>query len=154
MLPSHPPPVRAHHIADVGHRLAAELRRPRHAPARHDKLALAVGPAPHDRRELIGKDRWKQRQIARPIMLHSEEIADGGLALGQTVKVAHLAPISSGTARAQSERRGSKMSPPFSPRPKTAPPQSLTQKSPSQSKLGLGAPRPLPAGSNVAPYIW
>ncbi len=31
------PPVRAHHIADVGDRLAAELRRPRHAPARCDK---------------------------------------------------------------------------------------------------------------------
>ncbi len=63
------------------------------------KLALAVGPKPHDRRKLIRKDRWKKRQVARPIVLHAEEIADGGLALGQTVQVAHVAPIMPGGRR-------------------------------------------------------
>ena len=37
-------PVRASDVADVRDRRAAELRRSGHAPARHDKLALAVRP--------------------------------------------------------------------------------------------------------------
>jgi hypothetical protein len=38
------PRLRARDVADVGDRLTAKLRRPRHAPARHDKLALAIQP--------------------------------------------------------------------------------------------------------------
>ena len=71
-------------------RLAAKLRRSRHAPARHDKLAFAVGPDANDRRELIGEDTWKQRQIAGAIVPRAKPDADGRLAFGQGVEVAHV----------------------------------------------------------------
>jgi hypothetical protein len=50
------PPVRRRGVADVGNRRAAELRRARHAPARHGQFTL-VGVGAHDRRHMVGKDR-------------------------------------------------------------------------------------------------
>jgi hypothetical protein len=82
-------PVRAADVADVGDRLATELRRPGHAPTSHSKLTLAVRPVADDRRHLVGEDPRKQRQVARPIALRAKPIADSGLAFGQAVEVAH-----------------------------------------------------------------
>ena len=82
-------PVRASDVADIRDRRAAELRRPRHAPAGHNKLALAVRPVANDRRHLVGKDPRKQRQVASAIMRRAKPIADRGLSFGQTVEVAH-----------------------------------------------------------------
>ena len=76
-------------VADVGHRLASELRRTGHSPARHDKLALAVSSGTHDWRKLVRIDGREERKIARAIMLRGEEVADGRLPLGQAVEVAH-----------------------------------------------------------------
>jgi hypothetical protein len=80
---------RALQIADVRDRRAAVLRRPGHAPARHDKLALAVAARAHDRSHLVGEDSGEQRQVARAILAGAEPIADRRLALGKAVKVAH-----------------------------------------------------------------
>jgi hypothetical protein len=49
--------MRALRVADVGHGLAAILWRSRHAPARHDKLALAIDASANDRGHLVGNDR-------------------------------------------------------------------------------------------------
>src|ERR1700722_12574980 len=49
-------PVRAADIANVGDRRAAKLRRTRHAPTRHNKLAPAVGSVTNDRSHLVGED--------------------------------------------------------------------------------------------------
>ena len=49
-------PMRARDVADVGHRLAAKLQWPRHAPARHNQFALTLHAVAHDRRKLVGKD--------------------------------------------------------------------------------------------------
>jgi len=70
------------HVADVGDGRAAILRRPRHAPARHDELALAVFAGANDRRELIGEDSGEERKVAGLVMSDSEEIAGSGLCSG------------------------------------------------------------------------
>jgi hypothetical protein len=49
-------PMGAADIANVGDRCAAELRRTRHPPPRHNKLALAVCSIANDRSHLVGKD--------------------------------------------------------------------------------------------------
>src|ERR1700733_7490707 len=49
-------PMRAADIANVGDRRAAKLRRTRHAPARHNKLTLAVGSIANDRSHLVRED--------------------------------------------------------------------------------------------------
>src|ERR1700691_2172470 len=82
--------MRALQVADVRDRLGAKLKRCRHAPARHDELASAICPDANDRRELIGKDTRKQRQIAGAIVPRAKPIADGRLAFGQGVEVAHV----------------------------------------------------------------
>ena len=74
--------MRAFHVADIGYWLPAVLRRPWHAPARHDEHALAVGAGADDLGHLIREDRRQRRQIAGAIMLHAEKVADGRLALG------------------------------------------------------------------------
>ncbi len=76
-------------VPDVRHRLAAELRRSRHAPARHDKFALAIGGDANDRSHLIREDCRQRRQVARAIVLHAEEVAYGRLAFGDATEVAH-----------------------------------------------------------------
>jgi hypothetical protein len=43
-------PVRARDVADVGDRLAAKLRRARHAPSRNDEFALTMHAVAHNRR--------------------------------------------------------------------------------------------------------
>jgi phosphatidylserine/phosphatidylglycerophosphate/cardiolipin synthase-like enzyme len=73
----------------------AILRRPRHAPARHDKLPLAVLADANNRRELVGEDRRKQREVSRAVMPRAKPIADGGLTLGETVEIAHAAGLCS-----------------------------------------------------------
>ena len=77
-LPEPSPPVRALHVADVRDRLAAELRRPGHAPSGHDELALAVCADADDRRHLVGEDRRQRRQVASAIVLAAKRsrIAD------------------------------------------------------------------------------
>ena len=50
-----PSPMWAPDVADVRDRRAAELRRTRHSPARHDKLAFAVRANADERRHLVGK---------------------------------------------------------------------------------------------------
>src|SRR5208282_2388007 len=87
--------MRASDVANVRHRLTAELRRARHPPASHDELALAVRPASDDRSHLVGGDPWKQRQVARAIVRRAEPVADRGLALCQTVEVAHCRKVCS-----------------------------------------------------------
>ena len=89
------PPMRALDVADVGDWRAAELRRSRHSPARHEKLALPIGPHAHDRRELVGEDRRQKRQVAGAVVRRAEEVADGRLALGHAVEVAHVAGLCS-----------------------------------------------------------
>jgi hypothetical protein len=77
-------------VADVGDWRTAVLRRARHAPTRHDELALAVVACAHDRRHLVGENAGEQREVARVVMPCAEPIADGGLAFGQAVEVAHV----------------------------------------------------------------
>jgi hypothetical protein len=72
---------------------AAILRRPRHAPPRHDKLALAVGSVANDWRRLIGEDAGEQREVARAIMLCAEPIADGRLGPWVTTGLDHCASL-------------------------------------------------------------
>ena len=81
--------MRAEDVADICDWLAAILRRPRHAPARHDQLAIVVGADAHDRRHLVGEDPREQRQIAGSVVPFAKPIADRGLTLGEAVKVAH-----------------------------------------------------------------
>ena len=88
-LPSHLRQCGALHVPDVGHRLAAKLRRARHAPTGHDKFALAVRADADDRRHLIREDCRQWRKVAGAIVLDREEITNGRLALGDTVEVAH-----------------------------------------------------------------
>jgi hypothetical protein len=85
--------MRAAHIADVRHGLAAELRRSRHPPSRHDKLAFAIRCSADDRRELIGEDTREQGQVACVVMPRSKPIADRGLAFGEAVKTTHRSSI-------------------------------------------------------------
>ena len=80
-LPEPSAPVRARDVSNIRHRLTAELRRPRHAPSRHDKRALASHSTPNDRRHLVGEDCRKQRQIANAIVPSAKQIADRRLAL-------------------------------------------------------------------------
>jgi O-succinylbenzoate synthase len=54
--------MRALYVPDVRHRLAAELRWTRHAPARDNKLARAVNPNADDRGHLVGEDRRQRRE--------------------------------------------------------------------------------------------
>jgi hypothetical protein len=84
-----PAPIRAADITNIGDRRAAKLRRPRHAPSRHNKLPLAVGSIANDRSHLVGEDPRKQRQVARSIIPRAKPIADRGLAFDQTVEIAH-----------------------------------------------------------------
>jgi len=86
-------PMRACDVANVGHRLSAVLRRAGHSPTRHDKLALAVGAGADDRGHLIREDRRQRRQVARAVMLHAEQVADGGLPFGDAVEVTHGDPM-------------------------------------------------------------
>jgi hypothetical protein len=65
------------------------LRRSRHSPSRYDKLALAVGAIADDRRHVVGEDSRLGRKVAGAIVLHGEEVADGLLALGDAVEIAH-----------------------------------------------------------------
>jgi hypothetical protein len=44
----------------------------RHAPPRHNKLALAIGGDADDRRHLVREDCRQRRQVARAIVLHAE----------------------------------------------------------------------------------
>ena len=81
--------MRARQVPDVCHRLAAILGRPGHSPARHDELALAAGTEANDGRKLIGEYGRQRRQIAGAIVPHAEKVADGRLALGDAVEVAH-----------------------------------------------------------------
>ena len=108
MLRSKPAsPMRALHVSNVRHRRTAELRRTRHSPTRHDKLALAIRAAADDRGHLVGEDRGERRQIARPVVLDGEQVADGRLALGDRIQIAHGAPLwreSLGRKRAHSAR--------------------------------------------------
>ena len=78
-------------------RLAAILRRPRHVPKRHDKLALAVGAAA--RRHLVGEDAREQRQIAGSVMPGAKPVADRGLTLGEAVGLAMGAGIAGASRR-------------------------------------------------------
>ncbi len=73
LLAEPPAPMRAADIANVSDRRAAKLRRPRHAPTRHNKLALAVGSIANDRSHLVGEDPWEQRQVARPIVTRADQ---------------------------------------------------------------------------------
>jgi hypothetical protein len=82
--------MRAADIANVGDRRAAKLSRTRHAPTRHNKLALAVGSIANDRSHLIGEDPGKQRQVARPIVTRAKPIADRGLTFCEAIEVAHF----------------------------------------------------------------
>ncbi len=82
-------PVRAGEVADVRYRRAAVPRRPGHAPARHGELALAVGARADDRRDLIGEDPGKQREVARAVMPRAKPIADRGLAFRHRIEIAH-----------------------------------------------------------------
>ena len=56
MLAEPAAPMGAPDIANVGDRRAAKLRRTRHSPARHDKLALAVRSVANDRSHLVRED--------------------------------------------------------------------------------------------------
>jgi hypothetical protein len=82
MFAEPPPPMRAADIANVGDWRAAELRRPWHAPTRHNKLALAVGSVANDRSHLVGEDPREQRQVAGSIIARAEPVPDRGLAFG------------------------------------------------------------------------
>jgi hypothetical protein len=82
-------PVRARDFADVCERLAAELRRSRHAPTRHDQLALTIRAAAHDRSHLVGDDAREQRRIAGAVMAGAKPLADRSLPFGEAVKVAY-----------------------------------------------------------------
>jgi hypothetical protein len=60
--------MRASEVAIVRYRPAAELRRARHAPARHDELALAVEAVANDRRHPPApkqKGRVRRRPMQR-----------------------------------------------------------------------------------------
>jgi len=57
--------------------------RPRHAPARHDELALAVGARADDRSHLVRENTGQDRQVARAVMSRAKPVADRCLALGQ-----------------------------------------------------------------------
>src|SRR5208337_2442761 len=88
-LPSHRRQCGVFHVPIVRHRLSAELRRPGHAPTRHDELALAVGGGPDEWRHLVREDGRQRRQVAGAIALDREQIPDGRLVSGNAVKVAH-----------------------------------------------------------------
>ena len=76
-------PMRATDIANVGDRRAAKLRRPWHAPTRHDKLTLAVGSIANDRSQLVGEDPGEQRQVAGSIIPAIGQTAPPTLALAR-----------------------------------------------------------------------
>ena len=68
--------MRAIHVPDVCDRLAAELRWPRHSPARHDKFALAVRADTDNGSHLVGKIAGERREVARSVVLNGEQVAD------------------------------------------------------------------------------
>ena len=83
-------PVRTRNVADVGDRLAAKLQWSRHAPARHEQFALTIPAVSHDRRELVRENPGERREVAGPVVAGAEQGADGGLAFGFRVQVAHV----------------------------------------------------------------
>jgi len=83
-------PVRTRDVADVGDRLAAKLRRSGHSPTRQDKLAFAIYSVADNRRELVREDAREERQVASPVVGGAEQGADGGLAFGFGIQVAHV----------------------------------------------------------------
>jgi hypothetical protein len=82
--------MRAAEVANVGDRRAAKLRWPRHAPTRHNKLALAISSIANDRSHLVGKDGREQRQVASPIIGRAEAVSDRGLTFCEAIEVAHF----------------------------------------------------------------
>ena len=54
-----------------------------------NQFALTIRAVAHDRRELVREDPGEGREVAGPVVGGAEQGADGGLAFGETVEVAH-----------------------------------------------------------------
>jgi hypothetical protein len=75
-------------LVDVVKPTFQELRRRRHSPPSHRQLP-AIGPVTDDWRRVVGEDASKYRQVAGAVVHRLHQIADGLLAPGHRIKVAH-----------------------------------------------------------------
>src|SRR5271168_3310277 len=80
--------------------------RRRYTPARHGEFAHAVHRGADDRSGIIGKDAGQHRQVAREVAHGAGEVADGLLALGDAVEIAHGAASHRGAGSARHGVRG------------------------------------------------
>jgi hypothetical protein len=95
------PPVARAGVADVGDGpVTGHAGRAREAPAQHGQLA-AVRAMAHHRGHLVGKDPGQRRHVAGAVHHGPERVANGSLALCDTVEIAHTARCRSRPARSR-----------------------------------------------------